>query len=408
MAGVALVNRLAPARFLSGYYSAEQFFVDHFPTDSHRRDIEKLSPYLIRWGILRPARIEVEGISLLLDPSDLVALDILRGGPWQPEIWNSLSPSLSEGAVMLDVGAHIGTFTFKGAKAVGKQGRVVAFEPNPETLKLLRDNVAANHADNVTIAPVACTDREQTLHFYAAPIVNTGASSLARDNASVSLTEAPREYTVQGRPIDAVVEELKLARVDAIKVDIEGAETSAMRGASQTLRRFHPVIAIEVVRRQLHNMGTSPEELAQVFLAAGYNHARPLNPTRTDWEWKKVDAENLLSSLTVADPATTGQLLSGFHGVDDETTERTEDKDISVRLKSPASVGQWVTLKFDTSSEVAITAEAGAAKLPAQKFAAGTNVEYRQQVPAANTPTIDVIFHATVPVTVKEISLAAK
>jgi len=54
-------------------------------------------------------------------------------------------------------------------------GRVVGFEPNPETLKLLRDNVVANNAQNVIVEPIACPDREQMLTLYAAPAMNTGA-----------------------------------------------------------------------------------------------------------------------------------------------------------------------------------------------------------------------------------------
>jgi len=129
---------------------------------------------------LRPARLEVEpGISFLLDPRDFVSVTILRNGAWQPEVWESISAALSDGGVFLDVRAHIGYFSIKAAVKVGKTGRVVAFEPNPEILKMLHDNVTANKAQNAIVEPIACTDREQMLTFYASPIENTGASSLA-------------------------------------------------------------------------------------------------------------------------------------------------------------------------------------------------------------------------------------
>src|SRR5258706_7443353 len=115
--------------------------------------------------------------------------------------------------------------------------RVVSFEPNPETLRLLNDNVAINRASNITVEPIACTDREQTLTFYASPIVNTGASSLAKENADYG--GASRAFTVRGRPIDDVVRELNLQRVDAINVDVEGAELYVLKGAIETMKRFH-------------------------------------------------------------------------------------------------------------------------------------------------------------------------
>ncbi len=269
---------------LSAYFSVEQKLVEHWPVESQKPIIEKLAPALCRMGILRAARIQTHpGVSFLLDPRDLVAVSILRGGDWQPEIWDSLSPNLSEGSVFLDVGAHIGFFSMRAAVRLGKTGRILAFEPNPETLKLLRDNVAANHAENVIVEPIACTDREQTLTLYAAPSMNTGASSLARENADLSAEEPPRPYTVRGRPIDDVVRELNLARVDAIKIDVEGAEVYVLRGAVNTLKRFHPKLVVEQVPRQLASLQTTLEDLIAVLKEAGYTHSKQIGPT--DWEW---------------------------------------------------------------------------------------------------------------------------
>ncbi len=279
--GFSFANRTA---FVRTYFWLEQKWVDHWPVYSQKWAIQDLAPYAIRMGLLSPIRKEVEpGVSFLLDPRDLVSASILRGGAWQPEIWESLSPNLSEGSVFLDVGAHIGYFSMKAAVKVGASGRVVSFEPNPETLKLLRDNVAVNHAQNVIVEPIACTDREQTLTLYGGPPSNTGMSSL--DSRNVPLEGAPKLYTVRGRPIDDVVRELKLARVDAIKIDVEGAEVMVLRGALETLKRFHPKIVVEVVREQLANLHATPEELAALLRSAGYTQSKPLNSPVTDWEW---------------------------------------------------------------------------------------------------------------------------
>src|SRR6202035_3309095 len=140
----------------------------HWPIASERYAIQHFTPLLCRAGLLRPVRMKIEPrVSFLLDPRDLVAVTILRTKEWQPEVWEALSPALSQGAVLLDVGAHIGYFSMKGSVKVGNTGRVLAFEPNPETLALLRENVQVNRAGNVIVEPVACTDREQMLTLYA-------------------------------------------------------------------------------------------------------------------------------------------------------------------------------------------------------------------------------------------------
>jgi FkbM family methyltransferase len=245
--------------------------------------IGKLAPLLSRIGILRPAWVRLEpGVKMLLDPSDVVSNHILASfrNRWQPYVWEALSSSLREGGVVLDVGAHIGYFTLKSAMRVGEHGRVVAFEPNPRTMETLRANVAANHAANVTIVPVACTDSETTLKFYdAAPRHNSGASSLSHANVG----RQSHELTVRGRPIDEVLRELGIQRVDAMKVDVEGAELWARRGAQETLRRFHPKIVIEAIPEVLAGMDTTVEQLFSFLKQMGYTRGRELGCA--DWEW---------------------------------------------------------------------------------------------------------------------------
>ena len=75
-------------------------------------------------SMLKPVRVEVErGVNLLLDPADLIAGEILIHGVWQQPVWQSISDGLSEGAIFLDVGAHIGYYSLKGSVKVGRGER---------------------------------------------------------------------------------------------------------------------------------------------------------------------------------------------------------------------------------------------------------------------------------------------
>lgn len=375
------------SRTVKAYYRLERSWADRPHFQRAEKALEGLEPFLCRVGLLGPARIQVQpNISYVLDPRDLVPLTILRTGDWQPEVWNATASSLSEGSVYFDVGAHIGYFTMKAAAQVGKTGRVVAFEPNPETLLLLRDNVKANRFDNVIVEPVACTDREQTLTLYAASIANTGASSLARDNANIS-AEPPRPFSVRGRPIDDVVRELGLTRVDAIKIDVEGAEVGVLRGALNTLKRFHPKVVAEVVARQLASFQTTPEELAALMRDAGYNQSRPLNPEKTDWEWT---AQELSSVVRVADPSAASQLIEGFHGLE-QNTWRWTAKNFKVALKPPAGAyraGASLVLHFifpevslQRLKSITLSAKIDGIALRPESFTAAGDHEYRADVP---------------------------
>jgi FkbM family methyltransferase len=265
------------------YVRVERLWARDFPIVRAKRVIRQLEPLLSRIGVLQPVRIEVDpGVSLLLDPAEDVARTILisRQGNWEPEVWAAISSGLGEGAVFVDVGAHLGYDSLKAARLVGEKGRVVAFEPNPNTLMLLRSNIEASQARNIIVQPVACTDSEQTLTLFdSTPGGNSGSSSLSQANAGV-LT---RPYTVRGRPIDDVVSELGLARVDVLKADVEGAELMVLRGAAQTLRRFHPKLILEVVPRQLNNMNASVEELEAFVNNLGYGEPQTVDYKNKEW-----------------------------------------------------------------------------------------------------------------------------
>ena len=257
-----------------------------FPLDAGKGLVHGLNPLLSRAGLLRPVRVEVEPkVSLLLDPNDKVSRTILisLGGRWDPEVRDAIARDPRR-AVFLDVGAHIGYDSLKAGVQVGPEGRVVAFEPNPNTLTLLRANIAASGAANVIVQPIA-------LHRCRVDVdpvrLDSGGSSgsarrLSRENAG----SATRTYTVRGRPIDDVIAELGLTRVDVLKADVEGAELLVLRGAAQTLRRYHPKLVLEVVPRQLANMNASVEELEAFIKSVGYTTMRQVDYKNREWTLK--------------------------------------------------------------------------------------------------------------------------
>lgn len=249
----------------------ERMWERGFPLPSARGLARFGDPLLKSIGLLRPVRIDVEpGVSLLLDPMDDIARTILisRTNAWEPEVWAALEGGLQEGAVFFDVGAHIGYDSLKAARRVGSNGLVVAFEPNPRTATLLRDNIAASALANVVVHEFACTDSETSLTFFDSTAGgNSGSSSFSAGNAG----SAHQAFVVRGRPIDAVVAEMGLTRVDLLKADVEGAELMVLRGAQETLKRFRPKVVLEVVPRQLANLGTTVEEVEALLTSLGYD-----------------------------------------------------------------------------------------------------------------------------------------
>ena len=372
------------ASLVKRYFKWEESYASSDP--SHRW-VQDLSPWLVRAHILGPARIRIpSGLSLYLDPNDLVSGAIIRTGDWQPEIWQSLTASLPEGGVFIDVGAHIGIFSLQASKKVGPTGRVVSFEPNPETLKVLRENAAANHGANISIQPVAATDRQQELTLYASSTINSGASSLARENADIGGPDGTRAYKTLGRPVDDVVRELGLTRVDAIKIDVEGTELLVLKGAAETIRRFHPKVVLEVDAQHLAAFKVTPADLTAFFKDAGYTDSRPLNADQTDVEWIQVDPARFTTALAAAD-SLPAQFLRGFFPVE-QNAWRWTGKSFAIALKASAAPARltlkfsWPEVSFKQVGAVTISASAGGKSLPPMKFDTPGEHEYTAQVSA--------------------------
>jgi FkbM family methyltransferase len=249
-----------------------------------------LIPAVEPFDPFEPVWMQVEsGMKMQLNPYDLVSRRILETGEWEAESVQAVAGHLSPGATFVDVGAHIGYYSLKAASMVGPNGHVISIEPNPQTLPMLRGNIEASDARAVSVWPVACAESESTLQLYAAPRSNTGESSLSKENASQD-GPATASYSVRARPLDAIVKEAKLDRVDVIKIDVEGAEFEVLKGAAQTLDDYRPVLIIEMVPNQLKAMGTSVDEVTQFLASHGYTANRHVDDLNIEFVPNKITA----------------------------------------------------------------------------------------------------------------------
>ena len=268
-----LVPRMAmgPERRTEAYFALQRGWAAHWPWERGRYAPLLLYPAVMPWV---PVWYQFEPqVTLRLDPEDLVSYMILSSGKYENPSFSMLREHLSPGATFVDVGADFGIYSLRAGPIVGRAGHVIAVEPNPESIRLLETNIAANHARMIAVAPVACSDTETTLDLYVSPHRNSGETSLSKTNASQE-GAVSRSYKVRARPLDDIIRESGVTRVDAIKIDVEGAEYLVLRGARQTLNRFHPMLLVEIVEHQLRAMNTSSTELRDFLQANGYREGR--------------------------------------------------------------------------------------------------------------------------------------
>ena len=149
-----------------------------------------------------------EGFRMHVDPGDYaVGHTIARTGSYEPEVSAALREVLGPGGTFVDVGANLGWFSLLGASLVGPLGRVIAVEPNPINVALLRDSAKDNGFDNIDTLVLA---------LAAKP----GAIALETDGSNGRITPIdgpPAEpieasFVVAARPLDDVLSAAAVTR----------------------------------------------------------------------------------------------------------------------------------------------------------------------------------------------------
>jgi FkbM family methyltransferase len=165
----------------------------------------------------------------------------------------------------VDVGANIGMLTLHAAARVGANGVVDAFEPNPTCYDRVRATLERNHIRHVRPHEVALSDAAGSLTLSVLQN-HTGMGTLAcvSDRAGVTST-----VNVPVKVADAILlaDERPIALV---KIDVEGFEVRVLRGMTETLRRFKPIVATEVIAEWLERAGSGVGELIRLMEGLGY------------------------------------------------------------------------------------------------------------------------------------------
>jgi len=154
------------------------------------------------------------------------------------KIYGAGERGVRNGDVVLDCGANVGVYTREALDRGAKL--VVAIEPAPENVEVLRRNFAPEiAAGRVIVYPKGVWDIDDVLKLQVDP------QNSARDTLMGHIIgPGVHSIDVPLTTIDKLVAELNLPRVDFIKMDIEGAETKAVAGASHTIAQYHPRMAL--------------------------------------------------------------------------------------------------------------------------------------------------------------------
>ncbi|MEV8404263.1 FkbM family methyltransferase [Streptomyces niveus] len=223
------------------------------------------------WRVVANSRF---GARFVVDTQDLIQRYLYMFGVWEPHMTRWLQGRLRPGDSFIDVGANIGYYSVLASGLVGERGRVVAVEASPDFHQRLLDQVRLNRRDNIRAVNGAVSDERKTLTFVLASSANMGANSIVPYDGP-----AESSFEVEAFPLGELVDEVEISTARVIKIDVEGAEGSVVRGMIPMLDKLRPdcEITVEVTPDRMAQLGDSAEELMKTMRDHGFHAYRLAN-----------------------------------------------------------------------------------------------------------------------------------
>lgn len=209
---------------------------------------------------------------------------------YEPEL-AGLARWVLPGSTVVDVGAHYGVYSLALASLVGEHGHVVAVEPDPHALRVLRFQLELNRFNNVEVIEAGLGDAN-----------GTGTLHLHPDPSRASLIPLPEDgvgdETIRIARLDDLVPPER--RVTFMKVDVEGFELAVFRGARRVLRRDRPVVLFEFLPPAAKNEAPSRLEAWELLREDGYTifEFLPTGELIRRFDPRQVTAANLVAIPT--------------------------------------------------------------------------------------------------------------
>lgn len=172
---------------------------------------------------------------------------------------------LKPNMTFVDIGANQGEYTIFAAKRL-VQGKVISFEPLSRSYKHLIENIELNQFNNVITYNLALSDTKGDADIYTSDDLkihnsfNEGLSSLYKSNYRNSFLEK-----VKVEVLDQIWHDINNFSLDIIKIDVEGSELPVLKGAENTVKKYKPLIILEINENTFNEAGYTQDELI-IFL----------------------------------------------------------------------------------------------------------------------------------------------
>lgn len=211
------------------------------------------------------------GLKWRLDLNEGIDFSIYVLGAFEPSTVRFYRKVLQSGDIVLDIGANIGAHTLPFAKCVAPAGKVYAFEPTEFAYNKLVENLALNpELDGIVVSNHmllnAPGDLQAPSEIYSSWPLNPAGHVHEKHLGQLRPLGGVKIDTV-----DSYCAVNGITRIDWIKIDVDGNETTVLQGSTRTLRNMRPKLIIELSPYVCREAGHRFDELVDLLRGAGYN-----------------------------------------------------------------------------------------------------------------------------------------
>lgn len=201
------------------------------------------------------------------------------GGNPEQEDFDYITSFLNPGDVVLDIGANVGLVSISLLKSQPNVEKIYTFEPLPDTYEKMKQNLELNgNPEKIHPVNVGMSDNAGTFDFYL-PGENEAASMQPNMDEFYMQESVDGHYTgvkkmdkveCKVTTLDDYVAENNIDRVNFIKIDVEGNEKNVLLGGRAILKKYHPVVYCEMLRKHAARFGYHPNEIIEYMKSLDY------------------------------------------------------------------------------------------------------------------------------------------
>ena len=222
----------------------------------------------IKWLLrIRRQTTEIDGIVYFVDPISNFGIKLSKNRTYESNITRKIHQILDSGDTFVDLGGNEGYFSMIASKIVGIHGTVYCIEPQTRLHAIIMKNVNINGCYNIVLVPYVISDEKMECTLTLSPDINTGSSSASNYKRKLLW----KRQSTFSTTLDELFLNKKIDSIKLMKIDIEGFEYLALKGATNLLKGgVIKNLIIETHPTHLKNLDQSTEMIEDLLNGYGY------------------------------------------------------------------------------------------------------------------------------------------